>query len=246
MNETFSELGFDEREVAIYTALLQLGHGSIRDIAAKANLNRGSTYESLKTLQQKGIVSYFPKGKRRFFCAEPPEKLLVLAKEKKQRLEETIQQLSREIIPDLNQLQPAFNTANVHYYEGDDGIEHVLRDILNTVAVSEPREYCVYSSRPIRKYLYRPFPNYTRQRIQRNIRVKVIAVGEGGEDAALSERKWISTDGRRIASSYIAIYPPKCAMFSLVHEDYPTAVVIDAQEIALAHQLVFETLLKLL
>ena len=246
MDNTFRELGFDEREVAIYTALLQLGHGSIRDIAAKASLNRGSTYDTLKTLHQKGIVSYFPKGKRRFFCAEPPEKLLNLAQEKKDRLEQTIQRLTQDVIPDLNQLQPTFNIANVHYYEGDDGIEHVLRDILNTVANNEPKEYCVYSSKPIRKYLYRPFPNYTKQRIQRNIKVKVIALGEGGEDAELSERKWISAEGKRIASSYIAIYPPKCAMFSLVHEDYPTAVVIDAQEIALAHQLVFETLWKLL
>ena len=245
-DETFRELGFSEREIAVYLALVQLGHGSIRDIASKANLNRGSAYETLKTLHLKGIVSYFPRGKRRFFCAERPDKLLELAEEKKIKLEQTIERLSRDIIPDLNNLQPTFNIANVHYYEGDDGIEHVLRDILNTVAASEPREYCVYSARPIRRYLYRPFPTYTKQRIQRNIRVKVIAIGEGGEEAALSERKWIDTLGNRIASSYIAIYPPKCAMFSLVHEDYPTAVVIDAREIALAHQLVFETLWKLL
>ena len=246
MKEIFAELGFGEREQAVYLALLQLGHGPIRDIAAKAGLNRGSTYDTLKQLHQKGIVSYFPKGKRRFFCAEPPAKLLDLAEEKQNRLQQTIQRLNDDVIADLSNLQPTFTTTNVHYYEGDDGIEHVLRDILATVAESEPREYAVYSAQPIRRYLYRPFPNFTKQRIQRRIKVRVIALGEGGEEAELSERKWITTGKRRIASSYIAIYPPKCALISLVHEDYPSAVVIDANEIALAHQLVFDTLWRLL
>lgn len=244
--EIFQELGFSPREVAVYIALIKLGHGSIRDIAAKAGCNRGSAYDTLKTLHNKGIVTYFPKGKRRFFSAEPAEKLLELAQEKQSRLQQTMQHLEQEIIPDLKHLQPAYNIANVHYYEGDDGVEHVLRDILNTVAASEPREYCVYSARPIRRYLYRPFPNYTRQRVQRGIRVRVIAIGAGGEEAKLAERKWIDTGARRAASSYIAIYPPKCAMFSLVHEDYPTAVVIDAKEIAFSHQIVFDTLWRLL
>lgn len=246
LRDTFHELGFSDREIGVYLALVQLGHGPIRDIALKAGYNRGSTYETLKALHRRGVVAYLPKGKRRLFSAEPPYKLLALAEEKRTRLEQTISRLSTEVIPDLNQLQPAFNVANVHYYEGDDGIEHVLRDILNTVASSEPRSYSVYSARPIRRYLYRPFPNYTKQRIRLGISVRVIAIGTGGEDAELSERKWLDAGEQRIASSYTAIYPPKCAMFSLAHDNYPTAVVINAQEIALSQQIVFDTLWRLL
>jgi sugar-specific transcriptional regulator TrmB len=246
IHEALGKLDFTDREIDIYLAVLKLGPASIRDIASQSDINRGTTYELLKGLHKRGLVSYFPRGKRRFFCAEPPEQLLQIAEEKRQHLGQAIDTLQSDIIPDLNLLKPDRAATNVHYYEGDEGIEHVLRDILRTVEQSQRKIYSVYSSKLIRKYLYRPFPNYTRQRVQRNIRVQVIAIGEGGEDAPLAERKWIDIDDRDTAASYVAIYPPKCAMISLIQEDYPTAVVIDSSAIALALKISFDTLWNLL
>ncbi|WP_422139362.1 TrmB family transcriptional regulator [Endozoicomonas sp. ALC020] len=239
--DTLKQLGLDQKEIKLYLALLKLGTASIRDIAAEADINRGTTYETLKGLAGKGIVSYFPKGKRRVFCAEPPEKLLDLAEEKKQSLEQSIEEMKQKLIPQLNQLKPDFNTGNVRFYEGDSGIEFVLKDILNTVAKKNDKNYSIFSSKPIRQHLYRPFPNYTQQRIRKGINVRVIAIGEGGEDAELSERKWINATGK-IDASYIAIYPPKVAMISLASMDYPVAVVIDSIEIANTQQIIFDTL----
>ena len=239
--DILEQLGLNRREIDIYLALLKLGTASIRDIAAQADINRGSAYETLKDLTGKGIVSYFPKGKRRVFCAEPPEKLLELAEEKRQSLEQGIEEMKLKLIPQLNHLKPDFSPGNVRFYEGDSGIEFVLRDILNTVARQDEKSYSVFSSKPIRQHLYRPFPNYTQQRIRMNINVRVIAIGTGGEDAELSERKWIDAKGR-IDASYIAIYPPKVAMISLASRDYPIAVVMDSPEIASTQQIIFDTL----
>ncbi|WP_263322464.1 TrmB family transcriptional regulator [Endozoicomonas sp. Mp262] len=239
--DILEQLGLSQREISIYLSLLKLGTASIRDIATSADINRGTTYETLKELASKGVVSYFPKGKRRVFCAEPPEVLLELAKEKRQALEQGIEEMKTTLIPQLNHLKPDFNPGNVRFYEGDTGIEFVLKDILNTVEQQENKSYNVFSSKLIRQHLYRPFPNYTQQRIRRKINVRVIAIGEGGEDAELSERKWIDAKGH-IDASYIAIYPPKVAMISLASRDYPVAVVIDSQEIATAQQIIFETL----
>ncbi|WP_252178001.1 helix-turn-helix domain-containing protein [Endozoicomonas sp. 4G] len=239
--DTLKQLGLDQKEIQLYLALLKLGTASIRDIAAEADINRGTTYETLKALAGKGIVSYFPKGKRRVFCAEPPEKLLDLAEEKKQSLEQSIEEMKQKLIPQLNQLKPDFNPGNVRFYEGDSGIEFVLKDILNTVAKQDDKNYSIFSSKPIRQHLYRPFPNYTQQRIRKGINVRVIAIGEGGEDAELSERKWINASGK-VDASYIAIYPPKVAMISLASMDYPVAVVIDSIEIASTQQIIFDTL----
>lgn len=240
--QALREVGLEAREVDAYLALHELGPSSIRDVAKRADLNRGTAYEVLKTLQQKGVVCYFPKGKRRLFAAEPPETFLRLAEEKSAAIERTIGELKRKIIPDLEALRPEFKIANVRYYEGDDGIEFVLKDLLVTVEQSKEREYYVYSSKPIRKYLYRPFPGYTKQRVRRGLKVKVIAIGEGGEDAELAERKWIAASSPLVPSCYMAIYPPKYAVISLAHEDYPTAVVIDSPELASAQKLLFEAL----
>ncbi|UYM18172.1 TrmB family transcriptional regulator [Endozoicomonas euniceicola] len=239
--EILEQLGLSAREVSIYLALLKMGMASIRDIADEAGINRGTTYETLKGLTGRGIVSYFPKGKRRIFCAEPPERLLELAEEKRQSLEQGIEEMKHSLIPQLNHLKPDFNPGNVRFYEGDAGIELVLKDILNTVEQQEGKQYSVFSSKPIRQHLYRPFPNYTQQRIRKQINVRVIAIGEGGEDARLSERKWIDAKGK-IDASYIAIYPPKVAMISLASRNYPVAVVIDSCEIASTQQIIFDTL----
>ncbi len=245
IQQAFEQLGLTPRETQLYQTLLQLGPASIRDIAEKSGINRGAAYESLKQLQVKGVVSYFPKGKRRFFSAENPDILLRLAVEKQQRLEKTIETLKTSIIPNLHQQQPDYNQTNVRYYEGDDGIEWVLRDILEVVSQQNNKEYCVFSSKPIRPYLYRPFPTYTKHRVKLGINVKVIAIGDGGEDAELSERKWIKTDGA-VDASYIAIYPPKCAIISLASNNFPSAVVLESKDISKAQQIIFDTLWKLL
>ena len=61
--DILEQLGLSQREISIYLALLKLGTASIRDIASQTEINRGTTYETLKDLARKGIVSYFPKGK---------------------------------------------------------------------------------------------------------------------------------------------------------------------------------------
>lgn len=248
IQQAFDQLGLSARETLLYQTLLQLGPASIRDIADKSGINRGSAYESLKQLQTKGVVSYFPKGKRRFFSAENPEILLKLAEEKRNNLDKAIDSLKHSIIPNLHQLQPDYHQTNVRYYEGDEGIEWVLRDILNVVSEQsdqQKKEYCVFSSKPIRPFLYRPFPNFTKQRIKLGIKVNVIAIGDGGEDAELSERKWIRTEGA-VDASYIAIYPPKCAIISLASDNFPSAVVLESKDIAMAQQIIFNTLWGLL
>lgn len=240
--EVLRIFGLEPRETRLYLALLESGPASIRDIADRANINRGTTHELLKRMQQKGVVSYFPKGKRRHFSAEPPSRLKELALNHQQQVTEAMELLEDKVIPQLSHLQPASGNADVHYYEGDDGIELVLKDILSTVSEQPERSYCVYSAKAIRKHLYRPFPNYTRQRVKLDINVRVIAIGEGGEEAPLADRKWIDEKSSENAGSYIAIYPPKVALISLSEGDLPTAVVIQSPTIANTHQTIFNTL----
>ncbi|MFC3852221.1 TrmB family transcriptional regulator [Salinispirillum marinum] len=242
--EVLQQLGLEPRETQIYGCLLKLGPASIRDIAQAANLNRGTTYELLKLMQEKGVVTLFPKGRRRFFAAEPPQRLMVLAEERQEKLQTAVGFLGREIIPELTQLRPELGAADVRYYDGYDGIERVLKDILATVGAQKDKSYSVISSRAVRKYLYQPFPSYTKQRIKAGIQVRVIAVGEGGDPAELSERKWLKTD--KPTSAYVAIYPPKVALFALQQGDLPSAVVIESPAVADTQQLVFDALWQLL
>jgi sugar-specific transcriptional regulator TrmB len=243
--DSLGQLGLDKRQVRIYRALHKLGPASIRDVAAEAGVNRGSTYETLKHLVTMGLVSYLPKGRRRVFQAEDPERLLTLAQSKQQALGQAIEELRKDIIPALKQSRTEFSPGNVRFYEGDDGVELVLRDILDSTARNEDKCYAVISTKTLREHLYRPFPNFTRTRVQRGIRVRVLAVGEVGDDAELAERKWLPA-GEDTDASYIAIYPPKVAMITLADRNYPVVVIIHSAAIASTQQLLFDTLWGLL
>ncbi|NQZ32940.1 MAG: TrmB family transcriptional regulator [Oceanospirillaceae bacterium] len=244
-NKTLEKLGLSTKEAIIYQSLLSLGPSPIRTIAEKSEINRGTTHECLKSLLLKGVVNYLPRGKRKLFAPRDPEVLLQLAEKQQNDLDSAIAQLKTTVIPDLQHLKPDFAASQVQFYEGDEGIEFVLRDILSTVQSSEQKDYAVFSSKPIRSHLYRPFPNYTNLRIKKGIEVRVIAIGDGGEDAELSQRKWLKTEGK-VDAAYIAIYPPKVAIISLASNNYPTAVVIEAKEVAAAQQIIFNTLWGLL
>ncbi|MFT7220535.1 MAG: sugar-specific transcriptional regulator TrmB [Candidatus Azotimanducaceae bacterium] len=242
IHQTLLELGISNRQTDLYLTLLKLGPSSIRDIAAASGVNRGTTYEELKRLRTMSLVTYFPQGKRRFFCAEPPEVLLRRARQVQQETALAADRLEHDLLPDLKQIMPDTTQTSVFHYEGDDGVEYLLRDILDTVQKSEQKLYRVYSSRQIRKHLYRPFPGFTRARVNAGIKVNVIAIGEGGEDAPLAERKWIADGDVDRGASYLAIYGSKCAMISLLGADYPTVVILDSESISSALQITFDTL----
>lgn len=239
-------LGLDRREFKTYQALIQLGPTSIRLVARQTGINRGTTHEILKSLVDKGLVSYLLKGKRRHFLAENPEKLLQLVQEKQQVFNQLTKLLQNEVIPNLNSQKRIQKKPTARYYEGEEGIEKVLKDLLQTMQNREDKSYFAYSAQPIRKYLYRLFPNFTKQRIKKEISVKVIALGEGGEETELAERKWLNTESKTLFSSYIIIYANKFAIISLAQNELPYAVVIHEAGIARTQRLIFQTLWNLL
>ncbi len=187
------------------------------------------------------MVNYFPRGKRRVFQAEAPERLLTIGEERQSALEHAIIQLKENIVPSLKQSQPEMSPGNVRFYEGYDGVALVLRDILETASRTNNAGYSVISTLRLREHLYRPFPNFTRQRVKKGVRVRVIAVGEGGDDAELAERKWLP-GSKASDASYIAIYPPKVAMITLARPNYPVVIIIDSPAIASTQQALFNTI----
>jgi len=242
MIKSLKQIGLKEKEIKTYFSLYKLGPSSIRQIASRSKINRGTTYEVLKDLVRKGLVAYFPKGKRRYFNAQPPDNLLKLAEEKKQKIDQTLKELKIKILPELMTVKPQGNIPQVHYYEGDEGIEKILKDVLKTTENTSNKEYYVYSSKPVRKYIYRFFPNFTKQRINRGLKVKVIAMGKGGEKTKLSKRKWLNSNNGFLSLSYIIIYPPKFSLISIAQEETPYGVVINESAVAQTQKLIFQSL----
>ncbi|HVX58920.1 MAG TPA: helix-turn-helix domain-containing protein [Candidatus Saccharimonadales bacterium] len=238
------ELGLSMAEAQTYWALLNLEVVSIRKVSAASGINRGTTYEAIKKLLSAGLVNARKSGEREYYSAESPEKIYDLIRERRKDLWQT-QQEAQMLIPELlaKKARPQGRPL-VRYYEDDEGIVAVLRDVLQTCGKLDKQEYYVYSSRPLRRYIYRKFPEFTDRRTKENIAVKVIAVGEGGDPAAVSERKWLPEPDAGSISSYTIIYGDKVANISISNDYTPYAVVVEDAGSAAMQRLLFEKLWK--
>ena len=236
--------GLSEKEVAVYLALIELGASSVRTISEKAKVNRGTTYDILKSLINMGIVSYFNKKSKQYFIAEQPETLLAVIDKKQEDLAE-VKDHVEESLPLFKTLyEKQGGKPSVKLYEGEIGIRHILEDVLERMDIRGDKTYYVYSSATVRKNVYLAMKDFSRKRIRRKIKVKTIALGEGGNLVGLDERKWIKLpeikEKDALRPTYEIIYSGKVAHISLDNAENPVGIVIENEEIYYTQKLIFE------
>jgi sugar-specific transcriptional regulator TrmB len=242
---TLQKLGLNEKEIKVYLGLLEHGAISVRGLAELIDLNRGSTYDTLKRLQEKGLVSYYHHKTKQKYVAEDPEKLVKLTQEKEDELKATKKEL-KKLIPELKSLHDKGEDAPVtKFYEGKEGVRFILEDILGSLEnLKSDKEYFVYSATNASDDINNAYPNFTKDRIRKNIQVKAIALAEGGSTSGLDERRWLGTHNE--SATYILIYAGKCAFISRDKRDNPVGVIIENKMIYQTQKIIFLQLWELL
>ncbi len=129
--EILEELGLSEAESKVYLALLETGSTLAGPVIKKTGLHRGTTYQILQRLKEKGLVSSVIKGKKQYFQAASPERLMDVLKEKQDKLQ--------EILPNLKaKLKASKEKQDVTVYSGTKGIRSVMDKMLEE---SKNKEY---------------------------------------------------------------------------------------------------------
>jgi len=234
--------GLSEKEVAVYLSLVELGPSSVRKIAAKSKVNRGTSYDILKALISLGIVSYYNKESKQYFMAEEPEKLLSSIDQKQEDLLE-VRKSIEESLPLIKTLfEKQGGRPIVKFYEGPKGVRQIFEDVLEEVAGAEGREYYLYSSATAqhRKNVYDAMPDFSKKRIAKKIKVKIISLGEDGHPVGLDERKWMPVGKKDLKATHEIIYAGKVAHISIDNNENPVGVVIQNEEIYQAQKTIFE------
>jgi sugar-specific transcriptional regulator TrmB len=94
LQEALKTTGLNEKEAAVYTALLQLGRVSAYSVSVKSGLKKPTTYVILEQLIEKGLAQRVPRVKKQLYFATSPEALFGVAEEKlslaKQKLPELL------------------------------------------------------------------------------------------------------------------------------------------------------------
>jgi len=116
--------GLSRNEAKTYLALVKLGSSKAGKISKEAAIDRTSTYNSLKSLMEKGLASYVTIGKVKWFQAADPRNLNDYVSAKLEDLSEVLPDLEREY--SATKLQ-----SNVRLYKGERGVKTVLGMIVH-------------------------------------------------------------------------------------------------------------------
>jgi len=128
------KLGLSEKEVRVYLAGLELGPSSVQKIAKKAKITRPTTYEIIKTLEEKGLFTETKQKKKRLFVAQSPERILGVMRIQKREIEEK----EREFIRIIAALESKYSKEKegAKVFKGREGLK-TLEEILSFSSTPE-------------------------------------------------------------------------------------------------------------
>jgi|SRR3989339_62149 len=124
--EVLEELGLSGAEAKVYLALLETGSSLAGPIIKKTGLHRGTTYQIIQRLQEKGLVSSIVKGKKQHFESVNPERLMDMLRNKEEGL--------KTILPALKaKLNENKEKQEITVYSGNKGIISLLDKMLEEI-----------------------------------------------------------------------------------------------------------------
>ncbi len=136
MEKTLRGLGFSEREVRVYLALLELGEVTVGPLAAKTRIQHSKVYQTIEKLIDRGLVSFVIKSKTRYFQAQDPRNILHSLKEKEREF--------LDILPNLVQLKKKAREPQIaRVYEGYKAIRAMFDGLFS--ALNDASIYYVFA-----------------------------------------------------------------------------------------------------
>lgn len=235
---TLQELGFSTKEATVYVALLELGHGTVTEIARKAGINRTTGYDILGSLANKGLVNVSGKEPKQEYAAEPPEAVIDYLKREAEAAKARIAKAG-ELLPQLRSVHATQNRPKIKFYEGVEGLKQVYEDTLTSTETI--RAYANVDD--MHNGLPNYFPNYYKRRAGADISIRAIVPKT---PVGMSRGAYNEEEKREIAfvppdkyyfSPEINIYDNKVMIASWREK---LGIIIESAEIADAMKKIYE------
>jgi sugar-specific transcriptional regulator TrmB len=123
LKETLERVGFSSSETKVYISLLRIGSSKAGKLSRECQINRTTTYDALKRLQEKGLASYIVKANRKWFEVVEPRRLLDYLKERENDLQEILPELQK-----IHKLPKEKHDVTLFY--GYRGMKSILLDLI--------------------------------------------------------------------------------------------------------------------
>lgn len=159
--EILIELGLSKNESRVYLSLLEIGQTNVTKLAHQCKIHRANVYDSLNKLIEKGLVNYIEKDKSKFFESAAPKHLMLILKDKENKL--------NQIIPQLNLIRKlSHSTGRAHVFEGVNSFVNLLYDFLEFK--EEIISYGIPKIAP--EIMKTKMPHFHKERLKRKIFMK--------------------------------------------------------------------------
>ncbi len=226
--------GFTEKEALVYLSLLELGSGTVAQIAKKTDLKRPIIYVIIEGLIKRGYASELPDRKINAFQAADPAVILRQLKDSAQNFAEML-----PLLKTLGSKGP--HKPKITYIDSKDGIWQTYqqmggaKEAMFITSYKKVEEYFPGSIKKWTSYLGKPEKQKHRHLVPDNEDEKYLM------QYFLSAGQEIRSNPQINGSAMdLAIYDNKTAITSL--SDEPFIVIIESKEIADSMRPLFEGL----
>lgn len=232
------KLGLSKKEAQLYLISLETGPATIAKLAQKSGLKRGTIYEFLGEMIEKGILEITISGKRKLYSGVEPKKLNKIIERQKAILD--------NLIPDLSMMAiGSSEKPRIKFYEGKDAILSVYYEILDLPIGTEVVGFATFEG--IHKlYSQKIIDSYIKKRAERKIKQKLIVPSDEYAQIHSAENKKEARETIMIPkekfniNNEVNIYQNKVVITSLGEEN--VAVVIESKQIADSQRAIFNLL----
>lgn len=236
---SLKKIGLSEKESKLYLVALEFGPMSVINLARRSGLKRGTIYEFLEGMIEKGILEVEVVGKRRLYKGVLPQNLHHLVERQQQIVSELVSELDL-LISSKSKIRP-----KIRSFEGRQGILAIYEEILLLPPGAEVLGYAsfggvydLYSEKEIKSYIGR--------RVKAGIKQKLIMPTDKYVDKHQNSnteelREVILVPEEKFPiKNEISIYENKVAIISLGVEKI--GVIIESSQTADTQRAIFNLL----
>ncbi|MFH1316605.1 MAG: helix-turn-helix domain-containing protein [Candidatus Woesearchaeota archaeon] len=224
--------GLTRIEAKLYLTILEEGVSLAGNLSRISGIHRRSVYDAMERLIQKGLVSYIKRNNRRYFQATDPKRISDIMKSKSEDINQILPQL-------MIKFRLSKEKQETNFFKGKEGIRAVFEDQLNT----EKDVLVIGGSQKAEEILRYFLPRYTKERIEKKIRLKILfdeSIRKDIKDIPLSDIRFLPKGHGGHAA--INIYGNNTAI--ILWTDNPLAILIKNKEIADSYRKYFDLLWK--
>lgn len=228
--KVLENLGFSPNQIKVYLTLNDHGSTKAGKIAKLAQIDRSNCYNALKSLAEKGLVSYVLIGRIKWFQATGPKRLLDYITEQEEEV--------KNILPELQARHKAAKIeGQVRLFKGTKGVKSIFLDI----ARSGENNYVFGSEGQFSKRMPEFALQFERLKKENKIRTKLLLrQGRQELESTTSEYRYISNISESPAVTNI--YGDKIAI--IIWTDEPEGIIIENAAAAKAYKSYFEVMWK--